>query len=152
MVGGQNPPCLFAKMDKIPHHSFCWVYSSPCLYLPRCQHLVCILSPVIDNCPYLNQLKGGNECRKDFMINLDKRMVLDRRIEHTTSWIPIGQASNWATRPGIQKLFSSQLFWSVYTELLINLAFNKLWLYTKQLLKTATNKLAKPYSSKWNVK
>ena len=33
------------------------------------------------------------------MINLKERMVPDRRIEPTTSWLQVGHKSNWATRP-----------------------------------------------------
>ena len=50
--------------------------------------------------PFLNQRKGENERRKDFLINLNERMLPDRSHELTPSWSPVELASNWATEPG----------------------------------------------------
>ena len=56
-----------------------------------------ILSPVTDNCP--TWISGRQ--RNDFMTSLHERMLQDRRIAPATSWIiPVGRASDRATRPG----------------------------------------------------
>ena len=47
--------------------------------------------------PFLNQLKGENERRKYFMINLHKRMLPTLvGVEPATSWSPVERASNRA--------------------------------------------------------
>ena len=50
--------------------------------------------------PHLNQRKGENGRRNDFMTNPHKRMLSYHRIKHATPWIPVGRASDRATRPG----------------------------------------------------
>ena len=35
--------------------------------------------------------------------NLNKRMVLDRRLEPATPWSPVGHSSDWATKPDFKR-------------------------------------------------
>ena len=46
--------------------------------------------------PFLNQRKGENDHRKDFMINLNERMLPDRSLELTPSWSAVERVSDWA--------------------------------------------------------
>ena len=48
--------------------------------------------------PFLNQPKGENDCRKDFIVNLNEKMVLDWSIKPETSRLLFRHASDWATR------------------------------------------------------
>ena len=51
--------------------------------------------------PFLNQWKGENDLRKYFMIKSPRKTVADSvGVEPTTSWSPVGCASNWATEAG----------------------------------------------------
>ena len=56
--------------------------------------------------PFLNQRKGENGRRNDFMTKLHERMLPDVRIEPATVRIPGGRASDRAIAPGtgIQKI------------------------------------------------
>ena len=54
--------------------------------------------------PFLNQRKGENDRRKDFMINLNNRMVPDRSRELAISWSPVEHAFDWATGPGSRNM------------------------------------------------
>ena len=47
---------------------------------------------------FVNQQKGENDQWKYFMINLHERILLDPAdTKPTTSWSPVGRASDWAT-------------------------------------------------------
>ena len=59
--------------------------------------LVHILSPVTDNCPFLNQRKGDNGRRNCFMTILLPRMCAGREDESATGRIPGGRASDRVT-------------------------------------------------------
>ena len=50
--------------------------------------------------PFLNQCKGENGHRNDFMTKLHVRMMWDVRIESTTVHLPGGRRSDRATAPG----------------------------------------------------
>ena len=50
--------------------------------------------------PVLNQRKGGNGRRNDFMTNLHGRMLPEVRLEPATVRIPGGRVSDRATAPG----------------------------------------------------
>ena len=51
--------------------------------------------------PFLNQRNGESDRRKYFMINSPWKNVGDLAgVEPTTSWSPVGCASNWATKAG----------------------------------------------------
>ena len=53
--------------------------------------------------PYLNQLKGENDHRKYFMINLHERMLPTRQGQTRNLLSPVGRASNWATEAGLYR-------------------------------------------------
>ena len=59
-----------------------------------------ILSPVTNNSPgFLNQRKGENDCRNDFMINLHGNYLAKLGFELVTPGSVVRHAKDWARKP-----------------------------------------------------